>query len=141
MMTTLATATVEVVDNDPTNFRFKINVPAGLPGGEGQRGSNWLTGAGAPSVATSDQAGDLYLDTNTQDVYRFDGSGWGSPITNIKGAPGTGTGDSSDKLPLAGGTLTGDLNVTPTGQDRSFNVGTDTHFTQGSDIIPSRRHF
>ena len=36
------------------------------------------------------------------------------------------------KADLTGATFTGDINVTPTGQDRSLNVGTDVHFTKGS---------
>ena len=55
--------------------------PAGPPGppgtggtGDGTRGSRWYTGAGPPGLGIPDTRveGDMYLDENTGDVYRWD---------------------------------------------------------------------
>lgn len=43
--------------------------PAGNDGAPGARGSLWFTGAGVPSGISGSMAGDLYLDTQTGDVY------------------------------------------------------------------------
>jgi hypothetical protein len=40
-----------------------------------QRGSIWSTGHGAP-VAAGGQAGDLYLDVDTGDIYQWNGASW-----------------------------------------------------------------
>lgn len=40
-----------------------------------QRGSIWLTGSGPPA-SSGGQIGDLYLDVDTGDIYRWEGSGW-----------------------------------------------------------------
>lgn len=40
-----------------------------------QRGSLWFTGSGAP-VNPGGQYGDLYLDVDTGDIYRWDGDSW-----------------------------------------------------------------
>jgi hypothetical protein len=40
-----------------------------------QRGSMWMTGTGAPS-SPGGQVGDMYLDMDTGDVYRWDGAAW-----------------------------------------------------------------
>ena len=40
-----------------------------------QRGSIWFTGSGAP-VNPGGQFGDLYLDVDTGDIYRWDGDSW-----------------------------------------------------------------
>jgi hypothetical protein len=54
--------------------------PAGSPGSigvDGQRGSFWFTGSGAPNlVPPTVQANDQYLDTATGNVYSFDGLTW-----------------------------------------------------------------
>lgn len=43
--------------------------PAGATGATGERGSKWFTGAGVPSGVSGSIAGDMYLDTQTGDVY------------------------------------------------------------------------
>lgn len=45
--------------------------PPGTDGQDGQRGSNWYTGSGAPSGISGTLPGDLYLDTTTGDVYKL----------------------------------------------------------------------
>jgi hypothetical protein len=40
-----------------------------------QRGSIWLTGSGAPTIAGG-QVGDLYLDVTTGDIYRWQNGAW-----------------------------------------------------------------
>jgi hypothetical protein len=43
----------------------------GSPGAQGARGSAWFTGAGVPTTVANSAPGDLYLDTDTGDVYRL----------------------------------------------------------------------
>lgn len=43
----------------------------GETGAVGTRGSLWYSGSGAPGTIPGALAGDLYLDTNTGDVYTF----------------------------------------------------------------------
>jgi hypothetical protein len=66
---------------------------------QGQHGSNWYTGAGAPSGLHDN--GDFYLNTSNGDVYTQVSGSWGSPVANITGPQGaagslTGPGSSSD---------------------------------------------
>jgi len=78
-------------------------IPLPDPGVDGVDGNKWFTGAGAPAVGGSEIDGDLYLDTVTADIYRFQSGSWTGPISNIMGADGadgvrgskwfTGTGD------------------------------------------------
>lgn len=60
-----------------------INVPVvtGPPGPQGPagvRGSQWFTGNGDPTVSVSDSKvnGDMYLDEDTGNVWRYDGVVW-----------------------------------------------------------------
>jgi len=70
---------------------------AGTPGAPGEDGTVWFTGAGAPVSIAGAKAGDLYLDTASCDVYKYESGAW-TKITNIKGdkgddgEPGTGAG-------------------------------------------------
>lgn len=50
--------------------------PPGPPGPTGHRGSIWTTGHGAPAIAGGEQDGDMYLDTDTGNVWRFNGVAW-----------------------------------------------------------------
>ena len=43
----------------------------GQKGDPGPRGSQWFTGSGAPTTVTGSQAGDMYLDVDTGDVYKL----------------------------------------------------------------------
>jgi len=43
----------------------------GDTGATGQRGSLWYSGSGAPGTIPGALVGDLYLDTDTGDVYQF----------------------------------------------------------------------
>ena len=57
-----------------------INVPVvvgppGEAGAPGQRGSIWTTGVGDPT-ATDALPGDMYLDNQTGNVWRWDGAAW-----------------------------------------------------------------
>lgn len=54
---------------------------------KGNRGATWKAGPGAPTAFASDVEGDLYLNTITSDVYRFQGGRW-VPLTNIRGGQG-----------------------------------------------------
>lgn len=50
--------------------------PTGAAGPAGTRGSYWFVGAGPPTVSgVGELPGDLYLDTNTGDVYQFSAGG------------------------------------------------------------------
>ena len=60
----------------------------GQTGARGQRGNKWYTGTGAPSATIADViSGDLYLDTNTDRIYRYASNYW-TIIASIKGNPG-----------------------------------------------------
>lgn len=54
---------------------------------KGNRGATWKAGPGGPTAFASDVEGDLYLNTITSDVYRFQGGRW-VPLTNIRGGQG-----------------------------------------------------
>lgn len=43
----------------------------GADGVQGQRGSQWFTGAGVPAGVAGSEPGDIYLDTQTGDIYTF----------------------------------------------------------------------
>lgn len=65
--------------------------PAGEQGEQGPAGLNgingnvWSVGEGVPTATAS--SGDLYLDTATSNVYRYDGNAW-TLIACIKGEIG-----------------------------------------------------
>jgi hypothetical protein len=48
----------------------------GIPGETGARGSIWTTGNGPPSAQGTEVPGDMYLDENNGDVWRWDGAAW-----------------------------------------------------------------
>ncbi len=47
----------------------KLSNLKGPKGDQGPRGVSWFTGNGAPGTIANSQAGDLYLDLTTGDVY------------------------------------------------------------------------
>jgi hypothetical protein len=61
----------------------------GATGAAGARGGKWTTGAGTPSTGGSEVDGDMYLNTSNGDVYRHNGTIWGSVVDNITGPPGS----------------------------------------------------
>lgn len=63
----------------------------GSTGATGAAGAVWYEGAGAPS--TTHNNGDFYLNGTNGDVYEQTSGSWGSPIANIKGPAGSGSGD------------------------------------------------
>jgi len=65
-------------------------IDAGLA--KGANGSKWYNGSGVPNISLG-MDGDYYLNTENSDIYNKISSSWGSPILNIKGASGSGTGD------------------------------------------------
>lgn len=60
----------------------------GSTGSAGTRGSKWTNGAGAPTHLGTEIDGDIYLNTSNGDIYRNNGSTWGSAIDNITGPTG-----------------------------------------------------
>lgn len=60
----------------------------GVSGLDGADGNVWFTGVGAPIVLSTENDGDLYLDTNNGDVFRFQSLIWTGPIMNIEGPQG-----------------------------------------------------
>lgn len=44
---------------------------AGADGAQGDRGNTWFTGVGAPTTIPGSIVGDLYLDTDTSNVYKL----------------------------------------------------------------------
>ena len=65
--------------------------PAGANGTNGTNGAVWYEGASAPG--TTHNNGDFYLNTTNGDVYEQAAGAWGSPVGNIRGPAGTGSGD------------------------------------------------
>lgn len=55
-------------------------------------GSTWTAGKGKPETVEGFREGDMYLDTSTGNVYRFDGSSWSLSV-NIVGKEGTSVND------------------------------------------------
>ncbi|MCU1363504.1 MAG: hypothetical protein JWM55_1332 [Acidimicrobiaceae bacterium] len=70
----------------------------GVPGATGARGSLWSTGTGAPSLNSSQQAGDLYLDTASGNVYQLVSGSW-TLEGNIEGPSGAGYNCSATAFP------------------------------------------
>jgi hypothetical protein len=82
---------VQAAANGSTTLTYEewlasIKGSNGNDGANGTDGATWLTGAGAPS-ADSGNAGDLYLNTATCDVYKKGVEAW-EKIANIKGSTG-----------------------------------------------------
>ena len=59
----------------------------GHDGAPGANGANWVVGAGVP-VAAIGADGDMYLDTNTGNVYQKEDGAWGNPVMSIMGIQG-----------------------------------------------------
>lgn len=78
----LDTTTGDIYKRDPNTWTKVGN----LKGDDGKQGSAILTGSGAPSADVGD-LGDLYLDTNTGDVYEKAADGW-KKIANLQGPAG-----------------------------------------------------
>lgn len=67
--------------------------PQGLRGPEGKQGpqgnsTKWYTGYTNPTSAAGYNVGDLYLNTNTGNVFVYGNGSWSSPQGNIKGPQG-----------------------------------------------------
>ena len=60
---------------------------AGPQGAPGNRGSLWSTGTSAPTLTSSQRAGDLYLNSTTGSIYEFDAGAW-TLQGATKGLPG-----------------------------------------------------
>ncbi|MFA8438056.1 DUF5011 domain-containing protein [Pueribacillus sp. YX66] len=78
----LDTTTGDVYKREPDTWTKIGN----LKGDDGKRGSAILTSSGAPSADAGD-IGDLYLDTNTGNVYEKTANGW-KKIANLQGPAG-----------------------------------------------------
>ena len=57
-----------------------------MAGLSGERGSRWYTGTGMPSLQNA-LVGDMYMDTQSGDVYRYNGGAW-LPAGNLSGPQG-----------------------------------------------------
>ena len=99
--------------------------PTGPQGPQGPAGQNtqWLNGAGPPGSSIGN-TGDMFLDTSAEDIYKKTSSGWGSPVTNIKGPAGpTGATGSAG----ANGATWSSGTVVPTGGNNGdFYLKSDT---------------
>lgn len=60
----------------------------GTPGSQGLDGNQWFTGSGDPNGVFTANDGDMYLDTDTSDVYRCAGAESWAYQTNVKGDTG-----------------------------------------------------
>ena len=85
----LDTTTGNVWRNDGSAWSqiacIKGNNGVGTPG---ESGNTWTVGAVVPTAAAN--AGDMYLNTATNDVYQYNGNAW-TLVTNINGQNGVGT--------------------------------------------------
>lgn len=61
---------------------------AGGSGGPGPAGTSIFTGAGAPGAGLG-HPGDSYINTTNGDLYTKGMGGWGAPVSNLTGPPGT----------------------------------------------------
>lgn len=90
------------------------------------RGSQWYSNAGAPSAGASYGVGDMYLNTTTNMLYRYDGSAWQTVVTSIKGADGangaapTFTGNTATKVSANSNPT---VSVTGTSPNLSLSLG------------------
>jgi hypothetical protein len=92
----LNTATSDIYQRSSGTYGIIANIKgatgaAGTNGTNGTNGSVWYNGATTPSTLYNN--GDYYLNTLTGDVYQQTAGAWGSPIENIKGPAGSGSGD------------------------------------------------
>lgn len=73
----LSPATATVGPSGPAGPQGPTGTP-GMQGVPGQRGSRWYTGAGMPTGFIPDDRmeGDMYLDENNGDVWRWSGGSW-----------------------------------------------------------------
>lgn len=89
------TDTYTITYTDSTTSTFGVyngsDGTNGTNGTNGTDGSTWYSGAGTPSTTHND--GDFYLNTSNGDVYKQVSGTWGSPIENLTGPAGTGSGD------------------------------------------------
>jgi hypothetical protein len=79
-----------------------------IPGPQGERGSDWLTGSGAPVDDGQRLDGDMYLDDETGDIWQYEDGTWTVTATNIEGPPGA---DSTVPGPKGDKGDTGDQGV------------------------------
>ena len=70
-------------------LKGNITGPRGIQGPIGQRGSKWYSGTTSPGQAglSGVQSGDMYLETDSGNVYQSSGNGW-FRISNIRGPQG-----------------------------------------------------
>lgn len=92
----LRTDTDDIYSKSGGSWSVLVNIKGatgatGAAGADGTNGSVWYEGAGAPSTTHND--GDFYLNTTNGDVYKQVSGSWGSPVGNIQGPAGSGTGD------------------------------------------------
>lgn len=62
--------------------------------GDGGTANDWRVGSGAPSLIAGDEEGDLYLDTDSGDVYQVQSGAW-VLVANIEGPAGADGEDGS----------------------------------------------
>ena len=99
--------------------------PQGPQGATGPQGDEveWLAQSGAPSDASDGEDGDMYLDTDSGDVYGpKSGGAWGSVAANIEGPQGPAGAGSGD--------VTGPASATD-GNFAVFDGGTGTAIKDG----------
>lgn len=91
----------------------------GKDGAEGERGNGWYSGNAYPTVGSVYRAGDLYLNTATGDVYRFNGTIW-SLMGNLmgpKGEDGSNGADGKDGKDGADASISDSANAGGTEKD------------------------
>jgi hypothetical protein len=91
----------------------------GKDGAEGERGNGWYSGNAYPTVGSVYRAGDLYLNTATGDVYRFNGTMW-SLMGNLmgpKGEDGSNGADGKDGKDGADASISDSANAGGTEKD------------------------
>jgi hypothetical protein len=74
----------EVYQYDGSNWIPQTNIF----GTDGTNGSVWYSDSGFPPPAGTYNPNDLYLDTDTNELYQYDGTNW-NQVTNIQGTNGS----------------------------------------------------
>lgn len=95
----------------------------GKDGASGKNGSMWHTGTGTPNVKNA-VANDMYLNTETGVVYRYNGAIW-VPVGNLtgpQGEPGADAGISGGVNTPGGGDVSLDQDAVSTDEDNTLAV-------------------
>lgn len=110
--------------------------PEGPQGPSGPPGGEWQFGAGNPNGVVTGIQYNMYIDTNTSDVYRSNGGTSWTFVNNIKGATGAAGADGADGSDGAAGPAgtRGSLWTSGTGVPSAANNAGDMYLRTATNI-------